>query len=143
MCPAPLTWTTTIVVASHASVPSDSGSSVGTVYAAASIQSISATADPLREPGRQRHDRERRVGGALGGHDAAVRDEQVAHAPDAVVAVNHAVLGPRAHPAAAHEMRRAVDRERILRARRLPDPLEHADAVGDVRLVVVAARVVE
>ena len=39
----------------------------------------------LREPRRQRHDRQRGVGAALSRHHAAVGDEQVGHTPHAVV----------------------------------------------------------
>ena len=54
-----------------------------------------------------------------------------------------AVLGGGAHAAAADEVGVAVDRQGVLSVGRLPDPLEDLLAVGDVRPVVLALRVVE
>src|SRR5207248_5111005 len=47
---------------------------------------------PFGQPRGQCHDRERRVGGSLGGHHAPVGDEQVGDPPYPVVGVDHAVL---------------------------------------------------
>ena len=85
----------------------------------------------------------RRVRAALGGTDAAVGDQQVLDPPHALVCVNDAVLGAGAHARAADQMRVALDREDVLRAGGLQDPLEDLLRVLHVALVVLAARVGE
>ena len=57
-------------------------------------------------------------------------------------AVDHAALGVGAHPAAADEVRVAVDREHVLRARGLEDVVQRLLGEGDVLAVVVALGVV-
>ena len=72
----------------------------------------------------------------------AVGDEQVGDAPGALVGVDDARLGARAHAAASDEVGVAVDGQRVLRAGGLPDGVQDALGVGDVGAVVVGLRVV-
>ena len=104
------TVTVTAVVASQRRVPSASGPSVGNRYTATVTASMAVSGaghactcrgrcvgldlpggQPVGGPGGQRHDGQRRVGGALGRQDAAVGDEQVRDGEAALVAVDDAV----------------------------------------------------
>ena len=99
--------------------------------------------EQARAPVGQRHDDQRRIGGALRGQHAAVDHEHVVNPPDAVRGVDHAVLGGEAHARAADEVGEAVDGEDVLGAGVLPDALHRPGGVRDVGAVVVAHRVRE
>jgi hypothetical protein len=59
-----------------------------------------------------------------------------------VVGVNYAVLGIGSHPAAAHEVGVAIDRQDVLRPRRLEDLPKRPLGELDVLAVVLALGVV-
>src|SRR5579875_33619 len=92
---------------------------------------------------RQRHDRERRVGGALRRHHAAVGHVQVGYGEGAQVAVDHALLPGGGHAAPPDEVGVALDGHDLLGAGGVEDLLHGLLGCLQEGLVVVALAVVE
>src|ERR1700753_2513612 len=92
----------------------------------------------IGRPGGHRHDRQRRVGAALGGEHAAIGDVQVGYREAAAVSVDDPVTLVGGHPGAADEVGVALDRDDLVRARRVQDVLHDGLRCLDQGPVVVA-----
>jgi len=97
----------------------------------------------VRRAGGNRHDRQRRVGTALGRQHAAVGDVEVGYGEAAAVAVDYARPAVSGHPGAADEVRIAIDCDHLVGARGTQDVFHYLPGRAHEVLIVIAPGVRE